>query len=374
MNHIKIKTKDLQAIVKLMIVPQNISKWVQRSQVLQITSDASQKILRLNAESENIISEAEFRGEFTTDGNDGDVASLFVDCTTFRNLVGTLIHEDVEFFMTSNSITIQDGKSRYAIEKIADIADGEFAHPRIGETGIESIKPDDWQFIKDHMLFTAMDTTIQDRPMYQYVYINEKGTIIIGDFFRSIFSTYHINPIGDTKLIPQGVVNALCLMPEKNSAFIGDGYISTVVDTDAVHFSAEHKITTEEQVGGYGADVILPLFDCDDVEGLSAKSPDMLRILSQSDIVSGKIDEYIALTLGGDEILFKDTRISSTVECEGSLEETYSAYVSKARLRAIVSACPAKAVQITPIIRNSAVTGLCISGGGVSYMIGSSEA
>lgn len=368
MNTVKIKTKDLQAIVKLMIVPQNISKWVQRSQVVQITTDPEAKALRLNAESENIIGEATIRGEFS-----GEESSLFVDASTFRSLVGTLVHEDVEFSMTNDSLTITDGKSRYSVEKIADISDGEFAHPRIGETSIASIKSDDWQFIKDHMLFTAMSEEVADRPMYKYVYINDGGTTVVGDFFRSIFSTYRIDPIGSTKLIPQGVVQSFCLIPEKNSAFLGDGFVTVIIDTDNAHYTAEHKIATEEQVGGYGANVILPLFDCADAAGLSVKSSDILRILSQSDIVSGKIDEYIGLTLAGSEIAFKDSRISSSVECEGSMTEPCVGYVNKSRLRAIVSACPAKSVQITPILRDGEVSGMCIEGGGVAYMIGATQ-
>lgn len=369
MASVTISTKTLQNIIKIILVPQNVSKFVQKSQVVQLTADAQRDALRINVETAHVVSEATIKGQF-----DGETASLFVDTLMLRNLVATLVENEITVTMTNDSISITDGKSQYALEKIADISDGEFKSPRFGDRSIESIKSDDWQFVKDHMLFTLAESANSGSMAQQYVYLSNNGTAVTGDFFRTMFSKYSCADFGNTYLIAPEVINALCLVPDTNSAYAGDRYITVVVDSQDANYASEFQFQSEDTIGSFNAPLIMDLFDDSSDSGLSAASADIVRVLNQSDIVSGKAEEFIRMTMSGSEISFKDRRIESSIRCEGNLSETYSALVSKSRLRSMVGSCPSKTVQINAILRDGIVQGLSISGGNAAYVIGTSAA
>lgn len=300
-------TKPIVDGLELGIINENISKFYQKSCVVQLTvEDAG---LRVNTEAPSIKSELLFKGKVEGDGTN----QVFVDSKLFKDLMGTIDTNEVEFELLSDRLSVRSGKAEFRLPVVLSSADVELERPNEDSqngSGFD-IEQQNWKFIKDHQMYSIGISL--NHPVYTYVWVSDDGKVIVGDYDNSIF-TYSKNiDFNETCLIPSSIINLLTNVPE-NSVIVPIGRSYRIfVTADPFTYICEFtpKYEDDEGVGSYKANMILSFFD-DTSNSFKIDSNKILKYINQADLFSST-DSIISVNVTDSTFNMKNENVDCTI-------------------------------------------------------------
>lgn len=305
----RVNTKPVVSGLDLAIINSNITKFFQKSVIVQLTVDNGS--LRVNTEASSIRSELVFSGEATGEGAN----MVFVDSLLFKNLMGTISSDVIELEFKEDGLTVYSGKSHFNLPNVVSGTDLQLIRPQEitnTEAGID-VNSENWEFIKDQQLYAiAMSFT---HPVYRNVWLDGEGNVLVGDFDNSIFTHSQKSCLDDTCLLTDTIVNLLTTVPEDSKIIkVGDNY-EIFVEKDSFTYLCEFIPKYEsEDVGDYSAPMILDLFDHSD----SSIMLDLTKIstyIKQAELFATTTDATITMKTEGEILKLKN----KNVDCEVSI-------------------------------------------------------
>lgn len=141
-------TKPLADALALGVVNANVSKFHNKSNVVQIS--ATDKNLTINIEADRIITELTLHGS-------GDAMTspvVMVDSILFKQLIGTLTSSTTTIEFVEGGIIVHSGSSKFTVPNKADVEDYRLetpVHPQEGAVTV-AVTPENWKYVQSHQM------------------------------------------------------------------------------------------------------------------------------------------------------------------------------------------------------------------------------
>ena len=341
-----VSSKALKNVTSLGIIKANISQFYYRSNVAQIT--ATQDALKINIEASGIMTEMTLKGS----GDEDTTKSVMIECAKFKNLIDSIDNDIITLEFIEGGIYVHAGRSKFAIPQLMDTNDAQLNAPNQGLTrdSVITIKPEDWQFVKDHQMYAISKS--EKRPVYKNVWVGENKELIVGDMDISLFTYSNYGEFDTTCLLPPSLINLFISIPEgARIARCGRTYLLEI-ETDSYSMVTEFtpKYEDDETVGSYNAKIILSKlvhpenFVTVDISSI-IKFINQASIVNQADV--GKITEFI---IADNQLTLNNRTNSCSMEVTSS--ENYQVNFATEFLKRVLSGFDADQVNIAPMYGN----------------------
>lgn len=350
-----LSTKPLRTAVNLVVVNANVSKFFNRSLMIEIT--ATSDTLTINTEASALLSEATLRGV-----GDDDKAVMFVDALQLKALISTLNAAQVELEFTDTALVIHSGKSVFSLPKLADESEGDFASPeKLTDEMIADAAAVDggsWKFIKDHQLY-AIATSFTE-PVYTYIWMGADGDVLVGDSVNSLFTHSEVGQLDTNCLLRDTVVNLITSLPE-NAKFIrlGNKYI-VFISTDSYEYRTQiTPLEENDQNGVYCSDIIMSIMELGD-SYIQVNGADILTALNQSALLTTDKNPKIEFIVSNGALRLKDKRVDIEIPCKGNVTAPYDIVFKTALLKSVISNSPDDELKIGPHEKDGEIAGIIV--------------
>lgn len=343
-------TKPLKDALSLGVIKSNVSKFYQKSTLAKLTVD--QRNLKINLEAAYIVSQLNLTGS----GDEDKTYTIFVDCVTLSDLVNTFDEKQdsvttIEF--VDGGITIHSGKSKFNLPQLVEGEDLDLMTPSPldNTTNMITLNKADWKFVDDYQMYALAMSFIH--PVYTRAWLGGDRDIIIGDYDEGIFTHSKKNNLGGPCLFSNTIINLFNILPEGSKLAKLEKTFEVNLKTDAFEYIAEFTPQHEEDegVGSYHSEMILPMMTVEPTESAKVNITLISKFLSQSTLLSGQADDIMTITLGKDQIKFKDPNIDCTLPVEGNLGDHVMKFKT-AILRLVISHLDEEIVTITPSMQD----------------------
>lgn len=349
-----VNTKPVVDGLELGIISSNITKFYQKSCIVELTIENGQ--LRINTEASSIKSELIFKGN--VDDFEG-VNHLFVDSMLFKNLMKSIDTDTVEFEFREDGLVIKAGKSKFNLPQVVSESDMELIRPQqVSETtqafGVDKAG---WSFIKDQQMYAIAMSFVH--PIYTNVWMSDSGDVIVGDFDNSIFTHSSKAQLSSTCLLTDTIINLLTTVPEDSQIIqVGKSY-EIRVETDPYSYVCEFmpKYETDEGVGEYSSEAILGLFGHE--TGIELNTDKILKYISQAELFMSTNDDTIDLVVQQDQFILKNENVNCKVPVSnpfGDFEITFKINF----LKDVISHMDSSTVKLSPLMQGDEVGGIII--------------
>lgn len=345
-----VATKPLCDGLNLAIVNSNVSKFSQKSNVAQLS--VKDGLLYVNIETDNVFSEASFKG-----GAEGDGSPIvLVDCLKLKQLVGTFDAPVTKIEFVDGGVVLYSGKSKFTLAKIIDVEDMELTRPNTEGTVISTsdLDVESWKFVDDHQMFAIAMSFIN--PVFTRVWAGQDGDIIVGDMDNGIFTHSMKNTLDETCLLRSEVINTFASVPSGAKITKRDKSYIVSIETDGYTFCSEIKPDYEDnpKFGSYNADIILNMMVKTDDKAVKVNTPRILKSLSQSELLrSESIDTHVVkVTLENGQMSFVDSSINCVVDVEGDTSAAYTINMKSKTLRSAISNLDEEVVMVAPAVND----------------------
>lgn len=348
-----VNTKALKNATNLGIIKSNISKYFYRSNVVQIT--ANHDTLKINIEASGIKTKMTLGGS----GDEDATRSVIVDCSIFKTLIDSIESDILSIEFVAGGICIHAGTSKFSVPQMLDSNDVQLEEPidNFTVSNTVTIKPADWQFVKDHQMYAI--ATKESHPVYKNVWVGNNNDILVGDFDLSLFTYSKRGDFDSVCLFPPTIINLFTSLPEGSTVSkVGRSYILNI-ETDSYSMITEFmpRYEDDESVGSYNAQMIIGMlahpesFITVDV-GAITKFINQAAILKQSDL--DKIFDFI---LNDGTLTLTNKTNSYTMSVDSS--DSYSVKFNSELLKNVLSNFDSDKVNIAPMTRGDMTIG-CI--------------
>lgn len=350
----RLNTKPVVTGLDLAIINSNVTKFFQKSVMVQLTIENSQ--LRVNTEASSIQSELVFSGEASGDGCN----QVFIDSLLFKNLMNTITSDIVEFEFKEDGLTVYSGKSHFNLPNLTSADSLELRRP----TALEStragmdVNQQNWTFIKDQQLYAiAMSFT---HPVYRNVWLDGQGNVLVGDFDNSIFTHSSKSGLDTTCLLTDTIVNLLTTVPEDSKIIKVGTHYEIYVEKDSFTYLCEFVPQYEsEEVGDYSSDMILELFDHSD-QSILLDLNKVSTYIKQAELFATTVDATIDLVTSGDVLKLQNKNVDCEIQIVNPFED-FSLRFQISFLKDALSHMDKDEVHICPLVQEGdGVTGLII--------------
>lgn len=348
-----VNTKALKNATNLGIIKSNISKYFYRSNVVQIT--ANHDTLKINIEASGIKTKMTLGGS----GDEDATKSVIVDCSIFKTLIDSIESDILSIEFVAGGICIHAGTSKFSVPQMLDSNDVQLEEPidNFTVSNTVTIKPADWQFVKDHQMYAI--ATKESHPVYKNVWVGDNNDILVGDFDLSLFTYSKRGEFDSVCLFPPTIINLFTSLPEGSTVSkVGRSYILNI-ETDSYSMITEFmpKYEDDEAVGSYNAQMIISMlahpesYITIDV-GAITKFINQAAILKQSDL--DKIFDFI---LNDGTLTLTNKTNSYTMSVDSS--DSYSVKFNSELLKSVLTNFDSDKVNIAPMTRGDMTIG-CI--------------
>ena len=342
-----VSTKSLKNAISLGIIKANISNYYYRSNVVQITATKDQ--LKINVQASGIKTKMLLSGS----GDEDAVAVAIVDCSTFKSLVDSIDNDVLTIEFISGGIYIHAGTSKFAISQILDSNDVQLEEPLEDYTAVSTItiKPADWQFVKDHQLYAI--ATKDTHPVYKNAWVGTEGDVIIGDFDLSMFTYSKRGGFDTTCLLPTSLINLFTSIPEGSTVSKVDRNYILNIETDSYSMVTEFlpKYEDDEAVGNYNSKIILGMLNHAE-QFITVDVASVTRFINQTSIVSkSELDKVFDFTVDSGELTISNATSSYTMQVDSTSDESYAVKFNSDLIKRVLSNFDSDKVNIAPMTR-----------------------
>lgn len=359
-------TKPLADALALGIVNANVSKFHNKSNIVQLSAD--DRNLTINIEADRIITELTLKG--SGDATSSPVA--MVDSLLFKQLVGTLTSSTVTIEFVEGGIVLHSGSSKFSIPNKAEVEDSTLARPKLPEYDSSPIpvSPENWKFVQNKQMFAiAMNFT---SPIYILVWAGQNGKVLVGDAARGIFTQSDKSNVQSTCLFKDSIINLLASLPDgAKMVKSGDSYIVSV-STDGFDMTTELVPMYEsEEIGSYNSELVLNIFD--NLEDFAVISPEAVkRVLNQADLLSTNTSADILFKLDDAKVLLKDDNVESYIDVTGDLSGVECKLTTNLFYQAI-SKFDAETIKVYAHAVDDEISGIILTDGSLYIVMAGNE-
>lgn len=341
-----LSTKPLTTAVNLGIIKENISKFNQKSGIVQITANAN--TLRLNIEAPRICTEMVLQGS----GDFSEEVTTYVDCVLFKSLIDSFDADITSIEFVEGSVVLRSGSGKFSLSTIANPGSGEgLQRPEEPDNDAESIAfdSDAWSFVKSRQMFAISIWMIQ--PVYTRVYVNSDGSVIVGDMINSLFTLSHKSNFPNTMLLKPSIINLFNILPEgtvitpHDSSYI----IDVVTDSYSVRTQFTPEYESDDGVGSYSSDIIMPSLQPKD-SYIEIPIAPVLKFIGQSEILLSGADNLSTFELTGDTITISSDNSKFTLQVPkiGEVPD-FSGVFKSTFFKSIFASVDGDVVKVSPI-------------------------
>lgn len=351
-----VSTRPLKNAVDLAVIRDNISKFNKKSTLAQITVLKNE--LRINLEANSVFTEITLQG--SCDEPTEEERIVFVDCNIFRALIDSFEADITTIEFVDGGIILHSNSSKFNLPSIFSNIEGiSLTRPTsdITEECVEII-PEDWTFVKDHQLFAI--SIWKTNLVYTLVYVNEDGTVLVGDIDNSIFTWTKKSNLNTTFLLNPNIINLFTVLPDHCKLYKHEkNYIVNVV-TDSYTLNSEFipDYEGDEGIGSYSADLILGTMNPS--ENYIEFSPvPIYRFLTQLDLVSTKEDkEEISFEVTSDSLVISNdsSKINLPITKHGEVSP-YKGNFKATIFKSIFSSLNMEMVKVNPTYVEDDISG-----------------
>lgn len=340
-----VSTKPLKNVTNLGIIKANISKFYYRSNVVQITAD--QHTLKLNIEASGIKTKMVLSGS----GDEDVTKSIIVDCSMFKNLIDSIDNDIISIEFVDGGIAIHAGTSKFAIPQLLDVNDVQLNEPIDSYTATSTftIKPADWQFVKDHQMYAI--SASKEHPVYTNVWVgNDKG-VIVGDFESSLFTYSKQGNFDSICLLPPSLINLFTSIPEGSTVEkIDRNYVLTIT-TDSYSMVTEFlpKYEDDDAVGSYNSGIILNMLNHPE-SFITVDVAPIIKFINQTSILN-QTEVSKILTFSIEDGTLTLTNRSSRYSMEVESDRDYTVKFLIDMFKSVLTNMDSDKVNIAPILR-----------------------
>lgn len=364
-------TKPLVDALALGVINSNVSKFYNKSCILQIAAQGSD--LTLNVEAKQIKSEIHLKG--FSDIQETQIR--LVDNLVFKQLVGTFDTSTVQIEFIEGGISLISGSAKFNLPNIIDVSDVQLNRPDAATTDVVTpveVDKTSWKFVKDNQMYAIAMSFM--KPVYTYVYVDQDGHVIVGDMDNGLFTLSKKSDLGITCLLPDTIVNLFNSLPEGATISNGPNRSYNIhVKTDSFSMLSQFTPFYEdnEEIGSYNADVILGMMAEPD-ESVSVKTAALSKFLSQASILSTNVDDTIEFKYesGTNKIVLSDSHVNNEVPCDGSAADVKIMFRLDS-LRQVINNYSDEQINLTPIINDGDPVGILVCGPSLKTMIAGVE-
>ena len=342
-----VNTKSLKNAISLGIIKANISNFYYRSNVVQITATKDQ--LKLNIQAAGIKTKILLSGS----GDEDLVSTIIVDCSTFKNLVDSIETDVLTIEYIPGGIYIHAGTSKFAISQILDANDVQLEEPVEDYTAVSTItiKPTDWQFVRDHQMYAI--ATKDTHPVYKNAWVGTDGDVIIGDFDLSMFTYSKRGGFDTTCLLPTSLINLFTSIPEGSTVSKVDRNYILNIETDSYSMVTEFlpKYEDDEAVGSYNSKIILGMLKHSE-QYITVDVTSVTRFINQTAIVSkSELDKVFDFTVKGEELTISNATSNYDMHVDAVGDGDYAVKFNSDLIKKVLSNFDSDKVNIAPMTR-----------------------
>lgn len=346
-------TKPIVAGLDLGIITSNITKFYQKSCIVELTIE--ENALRINTEVSAVKSEMVFKGSVSGEGAN----HVFVDSLLFKNLMKTITSDTVEFEVSEDGLTVYSGKSKFNLAQVVSGEDLELSRPRQDYEILSSFDVDKagWEFIKDQQMYAIAMSFIH--PVYTHAWLSDAGDVIVGDFDNSIFTHSRAASLTSTCLLTDTIINLLSIVPEDSKIIqLGRNY-EIKVQTDPYTYLCEFtpRYEDEEGIGDYSSGLILQLFNHG--EGVVLDSRVVGKYISQAELFTTTNEDTINLEICKDHFSLVNQHVNCKIPVTSPFQE-FSVTFKISLLKDAISHMDNEKVSICPLIQGDQVSGIVL--------------
>lgn len=347
-------TSPISAGLDLVIITSNITKFYQKSCIVELT--LVPEGLRINTEVSSIKSEILFKGKVSGEGEN----HLFVDSLLFKNLIKSLTSDIVEFEFNPDGLVIYSGKSKFNLPQVVAGSDLELSRPNLSEdmASYYDINKPGWEFIQTTQMYAIAMSFIH--PVYTNVWVGESGDVIVGDFDNGVFTHSNKSSLPTTCLLTDTIINLFNVVPENSKIKkIGKNYEIQVV-TDPYSYLCEFSPKYEDDpgVGSYSSSVILNLFE-KSKEPVTVDVSVLSKYISQAELFTTSADSKIDLIVTSDSF----SLLNENVDCKIPITYSGQAFRIPFKLNLLkdaLSHMDSNTVNIIPLLQDGEASGIVI--------------
>lgn len=350
-----VATKPLKTATSLGIIKSNISKFYGRSGVVQIT--ATRDALKLNIQASGIKTRMTLAGS----GDSDTPETIIVDCSVFKTLIDSIYSEVLSIEFVPGGISLIADTSKFSISQMVDAADMRLEEP-MDSTASEStvsVKPSDWQFVKDHQMYAI--ATKDTHPVYMNAWVGAEGDVIVGDFDLSMFTYSKRGAFGNTCLFPTSLINLFSSIPENSTiSKVGKNYILNITEESySLVTEITPKYEEDEAVGSYNSKIILDMLTHPEFY-VTIKAGAITRFINQTSIISKtELDKVFDFTVAGSELTLSNPTSSYSMVIETNIESKFTVKFNSDLFKSVLSNFDEDDINVAPMLRNGTAIG-CI--------------
>jgi hypothetical protein len=340
-----VSTKPLKNVTDLGIIKANISKFYYRSNVVQITAD--QHTLKLNIEASGIKTKMVLSGS----GDEDVTKSIIVDCSMFKNLIDSIDTDIISIEFVDGGITIHAGTSKFAIPQLLDVNDVQLNEPIDSYTATSTftIKPADWQFVKDHQMYAI--SASKEHPVYTNVWVgNDKG-VIVGDFESSLFTYSKQGNFDSICLLPPSLINLFTSIPEGSTVEMIDRNYVLTITTDSYSMVTEFlpKYEDDDAVGSYNSGIILNMLNHPE-SFITVDVAPIIKFINQTSILNQtEVSKILTFSIEDGTLTLTNRSSRHSMEVESDRDYTVKFLIDM--FKSVLTNMDSDKVNIAPILR-----------------------
>lgn len=367
-----LNVQPLKDAMNLGIISSNISKFFEKSTVIQLTAEGN--TLRINTQATSLLSEAVISG----DNEDGNAATAIVDCTLFKSLVGTLTSNEMSLDFQENSLVVESGRSRFNVPKLltdedAASLDRPASTDKLKGKHCTELKPATWKYIQDHQLYAVAMSQIQ--KVYTRVWVSANKGVLTGDPQMSLFTYQENNALDSDCLVSSTVVNLLSVLDEGSQLYhYNDSSYVVVMTCDAFTFTSQFTVEHESEsgIGTYAADMIFEMVLDDSQQSVKVSRSKMYANIKQASLFASSSNPLISVEADDKGIKLVNKNVNCRIAKENSGMQ-YTACFTVNDIDTVVSHLDEEDILVTPIVKDDEVFGLRFSTSNMVALLGSVE-
>lgn len=361
-----VSTKPLVDGVNISIIDGNITRYYPKSGIVYISAGDGK--LTIHHDGEYVSTSITFRGSC----DDGSSA-VYVDAALFKKLINTLSSDHVTFEFSQSSLVLHSGSAKYLLQQTA----AEFTPNVISELTSDEldhsipIDVNDWKQLKSNQLY-AKSSNVRNM-IYTLVYISDSGDALVCDMDNSLLTHSSISGIGETCMIPDGVVYMLASMQSGCLVKRDDKFIAASV-TDAYECLASFApIYESDDIGSYNADMIINLLQANNDSSMLAKVSDLKKAMNQASLLSTNKNYIIKCDFTSDAILFKTSTMECSIPVVNGPSEPFMLNFNPELLGKVIFHMPSDDISIRPTYNGDTIVGITCECGFLTVTLAACE-
>lgn len=366
-----LSTKPLKDAMDLGIISSNISKFFEKSTVIELTVEDD--TLRLNTQATSILSESYIQGH--NEGGQG-VASAIVDATLFKSLIGTIDASEIGLTFGDNALVVTYGKSKFNVPLLLTDED-EVSLDRPKTDDLDShfcgeLHPDTWKYIQEHQLYAVAMSQID--KAYTRVWVSEDKGVLTGDPNLSLFTYQPSCDLVGSCLVSTTVVNLMSILDAGSKMYnIDDDNYVVVVDQDSFKFVSQFTVDHENSngIGSYASDMIFDMVLEDSDNEVNIEANKLYGTIKQAALFVTPSDPLIYMESGSDGLKLTNNNVDCKISSDASME--YSIGFTVSDIDTVVSHMGGENLTMSPIIKENEVFGIRFKSGDMVALIGGVE-